>query len=371
MGVISPISGSIARDNNDLRASGALAYFYIGGTTTPLTVYQDSDEGTPHAFPVVADGNGRWPAVFIPFTTSYDLRVTTSGGTELFYYTEIPNPDPIEATGTIITDAELWQTGDVVWRPVNTTKDGFVRLNGRTISSAAGAGTERANDDTTDLFAFLWNNMADGQAAVSGGRGASAAADFAANKTIALPDLRGSSPLGADDMGNSAASRLTGTTFSSGNATTAGSTGGANTHTLSTAELAGHTHNSGTLNITASGGHTHTGTTNTTGSGHNHTITDTHTHAFQDDATAFGAAAGAGANVITASRTGNFSTGGTNSGSILVASTDGTHTHTFTSDSNTHTHASGNFAGATASSGSDTAHNNVARSIIGTWFIKL
>jgi hypothetical protein len=88
---------------------------------------------------------------------------------------------------------------------------GFVRCNGRTIGSAVSGATERSNADTSALFSYLWG--ADANLAVSGGRGASAAADFAANKTLTLPDCRGRTIAGLADMGNSAASWLTSTYF--------------------------------------------------------------------------------------------------------------------------------------------------------------
>lgn len=60
--------------------------------------------------------------------------------------------------------------------------------------------------------------------------------------TFTLPDLRGRAPFGRDDMnGASAASRITsGGSGIKGNAT--GETGGAETHTLTTAQLAAHAH---------------------------------------------------------------------------------------------------------------------------------
>lgn len=59
--------------------------------------------------------------------------------------------------------------------------------------------------------------------------------------TFGLPDLRGRLPAGRDDMGGVAAGRLTATTVSpDGN--TLGATGGAQTHTLTSNELAVHGH---------------------------------------------------------------------------------------------------------------------------------
>jgi len=43
---------------------GAKATFYASGTTTPLTVYQDAAGTIPHAQPILANGNGAFPAVY-------------------------------------------------------------------------------------------------------------------------------------------------------------------------------------------------------------------------------------------------------------------------------------------------------------------
>lgn len=59
--------------------------------------------------------------------------------------------------------------------------------------------------------------------------------------TFNIPDLRGRVPAGKDDMGGSAASRLTSTTMSP-NGTTLGATGGGHTHTLSSSEMPSHNH---------------------------------------------------------------------------------------------------------------------------------
>lgn len=132
-------------------------------------------------------------------------------------------------------------TGSLVDYLGSTAPTGYVLASGRTIGSAASSGTERANDDCYALFVLLWNSMANTEAAVSGGRGANADSDWASNKTIALPDLRGRVTAGKDNMGGTTASRLT--SGGSGiTGTTLGTSGGAQTHTLTTAQLASHAH---------------------------------------------------------------------------------------------------------------------------------
>ena len=70
--------------------------------------------------------------------------------------------------------------------------------------------------------------------------------------TFNVPDLRGRVVAGQDDMGGSSANRLTG--LSGGvNGDTLGGSGGSETHTLTTAQLAAHTHDAGTYNISTGG----------------------------------------------------------------------------------------------------------------------
>jgi microcystin-dependent protein len=60
--------------------------------------------------------------------------------------------------------------------------------------------------------------------------------------TFGVPDLRGRVVAGRDDMGGSSANRLVGTTTGSLDGDVLGKTGGEETHQLTTAELASHTH---------------------------------------------------------------------------------------------------------------------------------
>src|ERR1043166_3226960 len=229
MGILWPHSNTVARTNADRRAAGALAYFFEAGTTTPRTTYQDADLTTPHAHPVVADASGRCPAVFVDFG-SYRERVKTAGGTQLWDTDDIPNPAPFDEEVGVDENA-LLTTGDVFFRFKQGTRTGSVRANGRTIGSGNSGASERANDDTLDLYTVLYDSLSNAVCPVEGGRGTNAAVDFAANKKLMLPDRRGAVPGGLDDMGNTAASLLGSAPVVAGSTILPGSTLGANTHT--------------------------------------------------------------------------------------------------------------------------------------------
>lgn len=111
-----------------------------------------------------------------------------------------------------------------------TPPAGYLPLNGETFGS--GDATADYTDDAYEtLFTGLWDSMADTEAPVAGGRGASAAADWGANKAMTLPDFRGRSPIGAG-AGGSLTERVLGTK------------GGTETHQLTAAQsgLPAHPH---------------------------------------------------------------------------------------------------------------------------------
>lgn len=89
---------------------------------------------------------------------------------------------------------------------------GFLFPNGTTIGDASSGASQRANADMRGLFYHCWTNYSNTVCAVSGGRGATHAADFAAHKTLALPNLAGDVFVGLDNLGGiSDAGRLTAT----------------------------------------------------------------------------------------------------------------------------------------------------------------
>lgn len=114
------------------------------------------------------------------------------------------------ATNSQITDLEaritaLLPTGAVQAFRRTSAPTGWIKENGGTIGSPSSGATTRANADTEALFTLLWtqfNNTTlpiQTSAGAAGTRGASAAADFAANKRMPLFDSRTRFLRGSDD----------------------------------------------------------------------------------------------------------------------------------------------------------------------------
>ncbi len=303
-------------DSNGKPAQAWLLYLYDQNSSTPVNSYQDTALTVLNPWPIEADANGTMGQFWLA-DGSYRARATNSDGSIIYFDLQSVlalGPSTGSAPSGGVDPNAIFSTGDVMWQEFQGTRSGWVRDNGRTIGSATSGAAERANADCQALFLYLWTNFSDAICPVLTGRGGSAAADWASNKKITLPDKRGYLVGGLDDMGNSAASRWTGAPVIAGSVTTAGSTIGETTHTLTTAELAAHNH---TINITDPG----------------------HVHAVQIKTI------GGGASPL-AALTG--SAGGLN--------TD-VHTTGITADS--------------VNAGSGSAHNIVQRTVLGTFYRKL
>lgn len=151
-----------------------------------------------------------------------------------------------------ITTAKLDATAQAKLIPSGTILDyvgssaptGFVMMDGKTIGDAT-SGADHANSDSSVIFILIYGSMTNTEAPVSGGRTGNAATDFGNHKKLTLPDLRGRVVAGIDyDNGGGLASRIT---VAGGNfdGSVNGKAGGAQNHTLITAELAAHTHTIG------------------------------------------------------------------------------------------------------------------------------
>jgi microcystin-dependent protein len=223
--------------------SGCKLYIIQAGTTsTPQNAYQDSGLTIAHPNPLTCDSSGRLPQFFLA-DGQIKVRLADANGVNQTLPGGGPSgldnilvigPSGGGGGGGTIDPTTILTTGDLKVTYGTGVITGFVRANGRTIGSSTSGASERANADTQALFLYLWG--ADTNLAVSTGRGASAAADWAANKTIALPDWRGRALAGLDDMGNTAAGRLTAAGFGAAG-TTLGLAGGAETLTLTLSQL--------------------------------------------------------------------------------------------------------------------------------------
>jgi microcystin-dependent protein len=296
----SELTNSVAKDGQSTMTGQLKA---ASGTVSAPGIAFGSDTGTG----IRRSASGTMKVV----VSGADVATIDSGGLTMESGYTIEDQAGVTVTGV--------PTGAMMMYGATSAPTGWVRMNGRTIGNASSAATERANADTSALFTFLWTNYSDSVCAVSTGRGASASADYAANKTIALPSMRGRAPFGLDDMGNSAAGVL-GTIITS--STTNGASGGTETVTLDTTQIPSHTHGAGSFAADSNGAHTHNyGTSNPLDAG-----------------------AGASASIA----------GG---GTASTTSSNGAHTHTI--------------SGTSGSTGGGLAHSNMPPAFLTTFIIKL
>lgn len=160
--------------------------------------------------------NGIYTFVYDANGTRFQLQgftaATATGLVPANNLSDVTNPATALANigGTIPTG--------VVWDfegAAASVPNGWLLCSGKTIGSASSNGTARANADTQALFNLLWADHTNTtrpiftSAGAASTRGANAAADWAANKAISLPDDRGLVSVGKDDMGGTAANRIT------------------------------------------------------------------------------------------------------------------------------------------------------------------
>jgi hypothetical protein len=316
-----PLSQRFDRNGNLL--INAPVYFYAANTLTPVDSYADFGLSVENEWPLRTDANGMIPAFWLE-DGNYRVRMTDEAGSVVYFdmqNVQALGPSTGEGGGgdSGVDANALFQTGDPIWLPRSGTRSGWVRMNARTIGSATSGATERANADTQPLYEYLWNNYSNTLCPVTGGRGGSAASDFAANKPIAILDMRGRGPFGLDDMGNSAAGVIAG-------GTSAGASGGASKSAIPRSALP---------NVKLP----FTGTTNSDGA---------HTHNYN--------------------RPNNI---GRDAGSGGVTLKAGSETSTATSNSGAHTHTVSGETESMNGGVTQTDFNTMSPYRLGSWFMKL
>lgn len=195
--------------------SGGRLFTFQAASTTPQSTFQDEALTLVNPNPITLDASGRIPMFYVS-DGHIKIRLEDKNGVVVIAADNIlvvgasvaaAPPVPVDPT-------KILQTGDIKAAFSTGTLTGFVRCNGNTIGNTGSGATELASTTLArDLFLFLWPNTTLPIQTSSGAvttRGISAADDFDnQNKRLSLPDLRGRTMAGLDDMGAVAAGRLT------------------------------------------------------------------------------------------------------------------------------------------------------------------
>ena len=200
---------------------GGLVYTFQAGTLTPQSAFRDASLSTAWPNPLNLDASGRVPSLWFADGV-IRIRITDISGVVQFDGDALPVlGSSAAATPTAPTDPNaVYSFGDFKVRYGVGPLTGYVRANGNSISKGGAGGTERANDDTIQLYTYLYG-LNDADLTVPGRTG-NVANDFSSGLTLTLPDFRGCLIGALDDMGASASGRLNATNWAALVAASAG-----------------------------------------------------------------------------------------------------------------------------------------------------
>lgn len=170
--------------------------------------------------------DGYYLQIGFPLNASSNINFTKP---KLYFGDFVPDSLAFQSNDQIDAIINSNRTGDIKLSLNSVAPYGWVPMNDGSIGSATSAATTRANIDTFFLFKTIWINVPDSLAPVSGGRGISAEADFAANKRLTLTRTAGRALAGVGS-GAGLTPRVTG--FFTGE----------ETHTQAPNEVGAHTH---------------------------------------------------------------------------------------------------------------------------------
>lgn len=235
-------------------ANCSLYFIQAGTTATPQNAFKDAALTLPHPNPMRCDAAGRLEQFYLA-DGQIKIRLTDKNGLQILQADNLLVIGPSSGGGGgggSVDPTTIIATGDIKAKYGTGSLAGFVRMNGRTIGNASSGATERANADTQALFEYLCSN--DNNLVMTPPRSGNCSTDFAAGKSMTLPDFRGRGLAALADMGSSDNGLFTGATFTSGNATTLGSLIGAARRSLALANIPSHDHDVFTFEM----GHSHT-----------------------------------------------------------------------------------------------------------------
>jgi hypothetical protein len=369
-------------DINGNPLTGGLLYFYAASTTTPQNAFQDIALTIPWPNPLVLDSSGRVPMFYLA-DGNIKIRLTDKGGVVQLAADNLLVIGPSAGGGGGgggVDPTTILATGDIKTRFGTGPLTGFVRCNSLTIGNAVSGATERANADCQALFQYLWStNVLGVFSGVTPSRGASALADWNANKNIALPDLRGRTIAGMDDMGATVAGRLTATGFGS-SGIVLGNAGGVEARGIAQVNLP-----SIAFPVTGSFSGSGTGSGTGSGSGSGSGSTDARLTGVSIQGAFTGISASTNANVFSGGGI-VAATGGIGYGTAIVNISDPSHAHGVSDPSHAHAVSTsvsvsvstsvsvsvgGSISGSASSGGSNQVFITVTPSMIMTVYIKL
>lgn len=216
-------------------STAILAPTVLSGTWTKYTATFSVPNVSGHAADLNECGNdGLFLQIQMPLNNACDINFTKPS----IFLSDVAPDQVFETYDQINAVVNSPRTGELMlsYIPFASTPKGYVYMNDGTIGSASSGATNRANLDVFPLYNLLWNSVSDTYAPVTGGRGASAAADFANNKKMTLTQQLGR-VLAAYGQG----SGLTNWAL--------GQTTGAETHTMSIGEMPSHDHTGSTAPV--------------------------------------------------------------------------------------------------------------------------
>ncbi len=190
-------------------------YFYYTGTTVKAPIYSDAALLTPLANPVVVAAGAIIPLIFLDDNIQYRRTIVYGDGSV---------PDTQDPIGNLLSDGDIGlPVGSVIDFSGASPPDGFLFCFGQEIS----------REEYDELFETIGTQYGAGNGTT----------------TFNLPDYRGRVGAGKDNMGGSAANRLTAPLDGS----VLGAAGGFQTAVITLANLPAHSHDI----VITDPGHTH------------------------------------------------------------------------------------------------------------------
>lgn len=172
-------------NQNGVPLAGGQLFFYATQTTTPQNVYADPLLTTPLSNPVIADANGRFGAIWLSPSIAYKVQLYTAATPDNPSGTQIWTEDPVGAAAGGIPAASVGIIGEIraFAGPQNQIPPLWYYCGGQALSRTTYAAS----------FAVLGTTWGAGDGTT----------------TFNIPDLRGRTMAGLDNMGGFPANRIT------------------------------------------------------------------------------------------------------------------------------------------------------------------